>query len=114
MRIALAVGPVLAITVGIAHADPWSEYRTGEPPAPLARLTETCEIEIEFRGAVVDVELRQRLTNTSTVPVAATRDFSLPAGARLVGFAFRRGNGALEPAVSVVKPTSTERVTNEQ
>jgi len=108
------VCPVLAITAGIAHADSWFEYKPGEQLTALGRLSETCDVEVEFRGAVVDVELRHKLANTSSVALAATRDFTLPIDARLIDVTVRRGTGAIESAIPVAAPLTTERVSSEQ
>ena len=108
------VSAVLAVTASIAHADPWTERAAGDVLQPLARLTESCEIDVQFRGAVVEGELRQHLANTAAVPIAALGELALPANARLVGFAVQHDHGVFEQALVVPSRMTTEHVTSDQ
>jgi hypothetical protein len=73
---------VLACTLGAgsAHAEPsLDEYGAGAAPGPFQQLVQTaCEVDVELRGAVATVELRQRIANPG--PSALRVDASTPLG----------------------------------
>ncbi|HEX5060769.1 MAG TPA: hypothetical protein VFV99_15480, partial [Kofleriaceae bacterium] len=108
------IWPFLAVTSGIAHADTaWSEYGVATPMRPATQLAEAgCEIEITLKGAIAEVEQRQRLTNPGPDPLAATTDFVLPAGAQLVGLELKLGSGKAEAALAVPAGYAVDRVSS--
>jgi len=106
---------VLVVTTGVASAGPWSEFGAGEPLRPAQSLVESsCDISVEIRGGIAEVELSQRISNTGAVPMAATTEFELPEGAQLIGLSLQRGKGTSEAAIPVTAWKGTERVTAEK
>lgn len=108
------VWPALAVTAGIAHADtPWSEYGAATRMQRMAQLAEAgCDIDVTLRGAIVEVEVRQRLKNTGLEPLAATRELALPAGAQLVALEVAHGTRKAQSALAVNRAFRTERVSD--
>ena len=105
---------VLVITTGAAQAaPPWSEFGVAEPLRPAQQLVEAaCDLSVELRGAIADVEIRQRLTNPGPGALAAVSEFELPAGAQLIGMSLQRGKGKVESALPVTAWTGTDRTTS--
>ncbi len=101
---------VLVVTTSAAGAAPWSEFGVAEPLRPSQQLVEAaCDISVEMRGAIADVEVRQRLTNPGPAAFAAVTEFELPAGAQLIGMSLQRGKGKAEAALPVTSWAATER-----
>ena len=110
MRLAL---PVLVVTASIAHADVWSEYGTTTRLRPVSQLVEAaCDVDVTFHGAIVQVEQRQRLANPGPEALAATTDFTLPAGAQLIGVELQQAGARYVAALSVRAPLTSERVSS--
>ncbi|HEY4238878.1 MAG TPA: VWA domain-containing protein [Kofleriaceae bacterium] len=83
------VALALAMLGGTVRADAFEEYGARGKPRPAGQLGETaCEIEVELRGALATVELRQTFSNPGPEQLAASYEFALPKGAVLVGAAF--------------------------
>lgn len=105
------VWPLLAAISGIAHADSWSEYGAATRIRPAAQLVEaSCEIDVTLRGAIAEIELRERLANPGVDALAATRELELPAGAQLVALEVQHGTGKAASALAVRAPHERERV----
>jgi hypothetical protein len=81
-----AVVVVFAGSATFAHAATLDEYGPGVAPRPASQLSEAaCDVDVELRGPVAVVEVRQRLVNSGPQPLAAIHDFTLPAGAVVTG-----------------------------
>jgi hypothetical protein len=73
------------------------EDTAGLSPAASQQLFEAaCDIDVEIRGALAQVEVRQRIVNPGPTEMAATYEFDLPRGATLTGFTFRGDKGAAQ------------------
>jgi hypothetical protein len=93
---------VVTTTSLVAAAPPWSEFGVAQPLRPAEQLSEaSCEMSIEVRGTIAEVEMRQRVVNPGPAALAAAMDFELPADAQLIGMSLQRGRGKLEGAVAV-------------
>jgi len=103
----LVAGLILA-SAALAHADvSLDEYGDGGAPHPARQLLSAgCDVDVELRGAVATVELRERIVNPGPAALAARYELELPRGAVLVGAAIRHG-GAAEPALAVPAQFST-------
>ncbi len=66
----------------------------------------TCDIDVDMRGALAQVEVRQRIVNPGQSEMAATYDFDLPRGATITGFTFKGDRGA-EQALAIPGAFST-------
>ncbi len=90
----LVLGPmklvpcVVLLVAHTAHAAVFDEYGASTPRRPVEQLTEeTCDMDVDLRGALVTIEVRQRITNPGPDPLAALLELDLPAGAEVLGFA---------------------------
>jgi hypothetical protein len=103
---------VLAVTAGAAHAETsWSEYGAITKMRPASQLVETaCDVEVTLRGAIVEVELRQRLKNTGLEPLAASSELEIPVDAQLVALEVQHGSRKAEPALAVSRGFTSDRV----
>jgi hypothetical protein len=99
--IAAVIGSVGSVSV--AHArGAFDEYGPGTSQRPAELLQEAaCELDVELRGAVAVVELRQRIANPGAAPMAASLEQELPAGAQVIGLSLREGRGAAAAALPV-------------
>ncbi len=89
-------------TTGSALAAPWSEFGVAQPLRPAEQLTEaSCDMSLELRGTIAEVEIRQRITNPGPAALAASTEFELPPGAQLTGMSLQRGRGKVEAAIPV-------------
>jgi Mg-chelatase subunit ChlD len=80
----------------------FDEYGAGIPQRPAETLRETaCELDLELRGAVAVVELRQRIQNPGAAPLAASLEHELPAGAQVTGLSIREGGAPAAAALPV-------------
>ena len=86
IRVVLAIVAVIGSGT-LAHAAPsLEEYGADAAPRPLHQLVPSaCEVDVELRGAVASVELRQRIANPGPRALAASYEFELPRGAALIG-----------------------------
>ena len=96
---------VLLAVTRAAAAEPLGEYGEGVYlRTPEIVKAEPCEVSLRFDGAIVDGWLRERLTKGGTAePLGAVEEFTLPAGALLVGATL---DG--QPAVAVPAGYSSE------
>lgn len=96
----LAVVGVLVGSVSSVHARAaFDEYGAGVSVRAAQQLQEeACELDVELRGAVAVVELRQRIANPGAGPLAASLELELPAGAEVIGFSLRDPAGAAAQA----------------
>ena len=92
---------VIAGSATIAQATTFEEYASGVAARPAWQLYEAaCDLEVELRGAVATVELRQRVVNPGPQAMAAIYEFDLPSGAVVTSFAVRV-RGGVESALAV-------------
>jgi len=98
----LVVPVVLLSTLAVARAETsFLEDNQARPPAPASQLFEAaCDLDVDLRGALAQVEVRQRIVNPGPDAMAATYEFDLPRGATITGFSFR-GDGATERALAI-------------
>lgn len=79
---------VLLLLAHTAHAATFDEYSDATPRRPVEQLTEeTCDMDVDLRGALVTIEVRQRIANPGPNPLAAFLEQELPTGAQVLGFA---------------------------
>jgi len=57
-----------------------------------------CDLDVELRGGIADVEVREHLSDPGDQPRALALELELPAGATIVGFARDRGDALAVPA----------------
>ncbi len=100
----LAVVGVLAMTAGVARAEAsLDEYAPALARRPAEQLYEaSCDLDLELRGAVASVSVRQRIVNPGPGPesLAASYELDLPKGATITGFSLR-GAAGVEQALAV-------------
>lgn len=115
MRCAIATCAVLAAVGGSARADStWDEYAQGDSPRPLDQLTESaCDIDLSLRGAIAEVEMRQRLANPGPALLAATSILELPPGAQLVEVAAQPDRKKTERSIVVDSAITSDLVESE-
>ena len=80
------------------RCDEYAPRRHGGRPTQLYEAT--CDLDLELRGAVATVELRQRIVNPGPEALAASYEFDLPGGAMVTGFSLRSAGG-VEQALAV-------------
>lgn len=111
LLLAATVAPVAAETV-------FDEYGPDTRPRPTQQVFEaSCDLDVQLRGAVAAVEIRQRLVNPGPDPLAVTYGFDLPAEARLTGFALRGERGVdrgVERGIAVPADASAVQVSAQQ
>ena len=92
--VAQIVHPAAAAAAGL------DEYGVGVPRRPAEQLYEaSCDVDIDLRGALVRVEVRQRIANPGTTALAAVLELPLPDGAAITGFALDGESAiAIDPA----------------
>ena len=106
----LVAGLILA-SAAIAHAETsLDEYGPGEAPHPLRQLVSAgCEVDVELRGAVATVEVRERIMNPGPEALAASYELAVPPGAVVLGAGLKR-DGWADPALAVPAQFSTTTV----
>ena len=114
----LAMAAVLVVTGGTSRADPadsaWSEYALAEPAQPLSQLTEAaCDVDVSLRGAIAEVEMRQRLANPGPALLAATSVLELPHGAQLVEVAAQPDRKKAERSIMVGAAITSDTITSD-
>ncbi|HEU0035686.1 MAG TPA: VWA domain-containing protein [Kofleriaceae bacterium] len=100
---ALCVGCSLVAYGGLARATTpgLDEYGAGIERRPATQLREAaCELDVDLRGAVATFELRQRIVNTGTQPLAAIHTLALPRGAVVTSLTARGHEPALMVAAT--------------
>ena len=82
----------LALASATAAADPMLyEWNAGTPLRPAEELRlGACAIDATFRGAMVELELRQKISNPGPGELAAAFEVELPQAASLIGVAVDR------------------------
>src|ERR1700733_14889265 len=108
----LAIVVIVATTTS-AHAEPaLSEWGPGEALRPATQLVEsTCDMDVELRGAIVDVEVHQRIVNPGPTAMGGVEQLELPQGAQLIGMSLRADH-ATDTAITVPTGFAVEGVTN--
>lgn len=91
----LAAGTAVAETALHEHGRDAEGVALGLRPA--SQLYEAaCDVDVQLRGAVATVEVRQRLVNPGPGALAARYDLDLPPGAVITGLALRGAGGTTE------------------
>lgn len=98
----LAASTALLCSAVLAHAETvFTEDNSQFGPAPTRQLFEaSCDMTVDLRASVAQVEVRQRIVNPGPDAMAATYEFDLPAGATITAFALR-GDAGVETALPV-------------
>src|SRR3954463_975483 len=90
---------VIVWSAAIAHGDTSFNEDSGGMVVPSRQLFEAaCDIDIDLRGAVAQVAVRQRIVNPGPDELASTYEVDLPPGATITGFSVK-GDGAAEAAL---------------
>ncbi len=77
---------LLAGSASFAQAGGFEEYAPGTTLRPAAQLYEAaCDVDVELRGAVALIEVRQRIANPGPRPLAAIYSFTVPTGGVITG-----------------------------
>jgi hypothetical protein len=88
---------VLLVLLGAssAHASVvFDEYSDVVRPQPAAQLFEaSCDIDVELRGAIATIEIRQRIVNPGPNAMAGLLELPLPTGGQVTRFAIRGDRG---------------------
>lgn len=110
LTLGLVVGLALGSTT-LAHAEATlDEYGGSDAPHPAHQLVSAaCDLDVDLRGAVATVELRDHIANPGPAALAASYEFDLPPGAALIGAALKQ-DGAPLPALAVPAQFSTTTV----
>ncbi|MCW5805484.1 MAG: VWA domain-containing protein [Deltaproteobacteria bacterium] len=99
MKPALVTMWVLLGGAGVAAASGLEEYSPHIEPRPSSQLYEAaCDADITVAGAVATVEMRQRIVNPGPEAMAASYEFTLPAGAVITGAAVKADAALAVPA----------------
>lgn len=94
MKLAAAGVLLLATAPAVAETS-FVEYSNTVPSRPTQQLFEAaCDLDIQLRGAVATVEVRQRIVNPGPDAFGGSYGFDLPRGATLTGFSLRTKGGA--------------------
>ena len=103
---ALLCTALLALPAAMAETS-FTEDNQRVPAAPTAQIFEaSCDLEIDLRGVLAEVAVRQRIVNPGPDEMAATYEFDLPKGATITGLSLR-GDGPAETAITIPGTFST-------
>lgn len=107
LHVVATLGVLAGAARGVAHAETvFEEYGPGEPRREARQLVDAaCELDVQLRGTVATVEMRDKLVNPGPSALAARLDYKLPRGAVVIGAAFRG-----DAAVSVPAKITSELV----
>lgn len=109
---ALLCTALLALPAAMAETS-FTEDNQRVPAAPTAQIFEaSCDLEIDLRGVLAEVAVRQRIVNPGPDEMAATYEFDLPKGATITGLSLR-GDGPAETAITIPArsaPSTSARV----
>ena len=98
----LAAAFVLLLAGGSAAAETSLEEYGSHPLRPAQDLREAqCDLDVQIKGAVVTVEMRQRFINGGSRSALAY-NFDLPPGAVITSFGVRADGGTVEQALPIV------------
>ncbi|MEO8700520.1 MAG: VWA domain-containing protein [Kofleriaceae bacterium] len=101
----------VALGIPAAHATSFEEFGPGQRVREAVQLYEAaCDLDIDVKGAVASVEMKQRIVNPGPQPMAAIYEHGLPAGAVVTGFAIKHGKGAVETSIAVANGFRTADV----
>ncbi len=91
----LVATAALLLSASVAGAETTlTEDAQGGGSSPAQQLFEAaCDIDVDIRGALAQVEVRQRIVNPGPSEMAATYEFDLPRGATLTSFTFKGERG---------------------
>ena len=96
------VAAVLVLSVQAARAETSlaedSETTASRPSLQLFEAA--CDIDVDLRGALAVVEVRQRIVNPGPSEMGATYEFDLPRGATITSFSYAGERGA-EQALAI-------------
>jgi len=103
MRLVLLVVLTSSTT---ALAEPvLEEYDTTRRLVPASQLSlGPCDLDVQFRGAIIDAELHQRIHNAGPAKLGTSYEVALPAAAQVIGFALRDRTTALGVTVPAGPP----------
>lgn len=108
MKLVATAALVLSVQVASAETS-LSEDAPGMPSGPADQLFEAaCDIDVDMRGALAQVEVRQRIVNPGPATMAATYEFDLPRGATITSFSFKGDRGVEQALVVPGKFTSVD------
>ena len=98
----LVATAALLLSASVAGAETTlTEDTLGASSGPAQQLFEAaCDIDVDMRGALAQVEVRQRIVNPGPTEMAATYDFDLPRGATVTSFTFK-GERGVEQALAI-------------
>lgn len=107
---------VLGVTAGTAGAGrTLFEYGAALPMRQAEQLVETaCDLSIELRGAIADIEVRQKLKNPGPAELGAVAELDVKPSMQLIGMTIQKGRGKPEAGIQVSAPIKSERVTSPQ
>ncbi|MBA3461537.1 MAG: VWA domain-containing protein [Deltaproteobacteria bacterium] len=101
----LAASTALLCSAALAHSETaLTEDNGTSAPAPTRQLFEAaCDMTIDLRASIAQVEVRQRIVNPGPDAMAATYELDLPTGATITAFALR-GAAGVETALAIPGP----------
>lgn len=100
MKLAAAVALLLATPTAWAETSLY-EYGPSQRAQPASQLFEAaCDLEVELRGALAQVTVRQRIVNAGRDELAARYEFDLPRGAAITRFSYK-GERGVEQALPI-------------
>jgi hypothetical protein len=103
MRLVLLA--VLASSTAALGEPVLEEYDTTRRLVPASQLTlGACDLDVQFRGAIIDAELHQRIHNAGPAKLGTSYEVALPAAAQVIGFALRDRATALAVTVPAGPP----------
>ena len=88
-----------SLALGLCASQAAAETSLTDDAGGAQLLEASCDISIDLRGAVAQVEVRQRIANPAAA-VAGTYAFDLPKGAVITGLSVR-GNAGVETALPI-------------
>jgi hypothetical protein len=105
---------VLVVLAGTARADvSLDEFGVGQKLRPAEQLAlAACDVDVELRGTVAEVELRQRIVNVGPA-MAAALEVELPTDAQLIGAAAIVDRGPRVAAIPVTARFDSEHVVSD-
>ncbi len=106
MKLFAALAVLCTASVATAETS-FTEDNQSSLQGPSSQLFEAaCDLDVELRGVLALVEVRQRIVNPGPMEMAATYQFDLPPGATITKFSLRR-DGGTETALAIPGRFST-------
>ena len=108
MNRAAVTSALLVSLIQTAGATSFEEYGARVQVRAAEQLSESaCEIAVDLRGAVANVEVTQRIANSGLEELASLHRFSLPRGAAITGFSVK-GQGSAVPVAAAFRSELVE------